>query len=46
MLTLMIFATLILASCVAAAGLIASAQNNADAAKFMAGLEEHTDLSA
>ena len=46
MLTLIIFITLLLVSCVAAAGLIASAQNNADTAKFMAGLEGRTDLSA
>ena len=43
MLTLLIFSSLILVSCSAAAGLIASTQNSADSSKALAGLEVHPD---
>jgi hypothetical protein len=39
MITLIMFAIFISASCAAAAGLIASAQNGADGARSMAGLD-------
>lgn len=38
MITLLTFAGFILVSCIAAAGLIASTQNNADEVRAMAGL--------
>lgn len=46
MITLLMFGAFILVSCVAAAGLIASAQNSADAAKAMVGLNIHPDAGA
>lgn len=46
MLTLLMFSMLILVSCAAAAGLIASTQNSADAANAMEGLEIHPDAGA
>lgn len=45
MITATVIGLLVLISCVAAAGLIASTQNNADAARAMAGLETDPDAS-
>jgi hypothetical protein len=45
MLTLLMFAILVSACCAAAAGLIASAQNQADGAQSLAGLDPTEPLS-
>lgn len=44
MLTLILFLAFALASCLAAAGLIASAQNNDEAARAVAGLDVTQDV--
>ena len=46
MITLILVAAFTLASCVAAAGLIASTRNSEDSARAMAGLEPGRDLGA
>jgi hypothetical protein len=46
MVTLILFAASVFASCLAAAGLIASAQNDAHEARTMAGLETGRDANA
>jgi hypothetical protein len=45
MITLTVVATAILASCMAAAGLIASTQNSEDATRSLRGLDVERDLS-
>ncbi|MGB3339566.1 MAG: hypothetical protein WBA73_20495 [Devosia sp.] len=45
MFTLILIGVFAVASCLAAAGLIASTQNNADAAAAMNGLEAGSDIS-
>jgi hypothetical protein len=46
MFTLMLIAAFALASCLAAAGLIASTRNNADVGPAMTGLDDGRDLNA